>query len=328
VYIAGASADGGKNDWNRIIAGVSPSGGTNLYAGLETGIEQLSGLSGDAIDRVVVLSDGMANIGVTDPASLRALAASQSSQGITVSTIGLGLDFNEDLLAAMSDAGGGSYAFVDRPGELSEILDGELTAMTTIAGRNARLDVSVAPGVEILETYAESAETHEGGFTVFLGDVHAGEHRKIVARVRIPAGEVGTRGVSTAELHYDRPSGGPTLALDASASAQVTADLVQVERSVDPTTSEQVLRAVSGRGLQRAARAYGEGRDEDGRQALDAGRSALETLGRRYATPAATPLISELDDKASAFRAAPRASDDGLYLVKKTKEEARELSNH
>jgi Ca-activated chloride channel family protein len=329
TYIHGASADGDRAAWGRIIDGIDPSGGTNLYDGVATGFAELDAMNGDAVDRLVVLSDGMANVGVTDPSALRTLAASHTDDGITVSALGLGLDFNEDLLAAMSDAGGGSYAFVDRPGELGELLHDELAAMTTVAGRHAVVDVAMSPGVELLDVYSPSAEIRGDGFRVFLGDVHAGERRKIVARVRVTAAATGALPVSTAHLDYVRAADSAEAIADASVTAEVTADLARVDRSVDADAGKQVMRAVSGAGLQNAANEYGRGNRHQARQELDDGRKALQSLGSRYRDlEGAAELDAGLGAAATGFETAPSASEDGLYLAKKAKEEARELRSH
>ena len=329
TYIHGASADGDKKAWGRVIDGIDPSGGTNLYDGVATGFAELEAMDGDAVDRLVVLSDGMANVGVTDPARLRTLAASHTSDGITVSALGLGLDFNEDLLAAMSDAGGGTYAFVDRPGELGELLHDELAAMTTVAGRNAVVDVAMSPGVELVDVYAPSAEIRRDGFRVFLGDVHAGERRKIVARVRVTAGATGALPVSAAHLDYLRAADSAQAIADASVTAEVTADLARVDRSVDADAGKHVMRAVSGAGLQAAANAYGQGRGREAQQELEDERKVLQSLGSRYKdVEGAAELDADLGAAATRFDAAPSASEDGLYLAKKAKEEARDLRSH
>jgi Ca-activated chloride channel family protein len=329
TYIHGASADGDKKAWGRIIDGIDPSGGTNLHDGVATGFAELEAMDGAAVDRLVVLSDGMANVGVTDPGALRTLAASHTAEGITVSTLGLGLDFNEDLLAAMSDAGGGTYAFVDRPGELGELLHDELAAMATVAGRHAVVDVAMSPGVELVDVYAPSAEIRGDGFRVFLGDVHAGERRKIVARVRVSAGATGAMPVSTAHLDYVRAADSHPAIADGSVTAEVTADLARIDRSVDVDAGKHVMRAVSGAGLQAAANAYGQGKGREAQRELDDGRKVLSSLGSRYKDlEGAAELDGDLGAAATRFDAAPSGSADGLYLAKKAKEEARELRSH
>jgi Ca-activated chloride channel family protein len=103
----------------RRIQGIQTGGGTNLYDGVESGLDEVRSDPGEGVRRVVVLSDGNANIGITDSGSLRRQAGSLVAQGVTISAIGIGVDYNEDLLAAMADAGGGAYRFVGSPGSLT-----------------------------------------------------------------------------------------------------------------------------------------------------------------------------------------------------------------
>jgi Ca-activated chloride channel family protein len=93
---------------------IQEGGGTNMYGGLTTGLEQLRSGEQGYVRRMLLLSDGHANVGVSDSTSLTSLARQASMADVSTSTIGLGLDFNEDLLASMADAGGGSYHFVDQ----------------------------------------------------------------------------------------------------------------------------------------------------------------------------------------------------------------------
>ena len=87
-----------------------------------------------------------------------------------------------------------------------------------------------------------------------------------------------------------------------------------------------MLRAVSGTGLQAAANAYGEGKGREARKAIDDGREELLSLGNRYGDlEGVAPLARDLRAMGEKFDAAPSASEDGLYLAKKAKEEAREL---
>ena len=88
------------------IGEIRTGGGTNLYDGLAAGLREVSTRGQSGSQRVVVLSDGHANIGVTDAKAILQQAGSLVSEGVTVSALGLGSDYHEDLLAAMSDAGG------------------------------------------------------------------------------------------------------------------------------------------------------------------------------------------------------------------------------
>ncbi|MCH6567004.1 MAG: VWA domain-containing protein, partial [Nitrospinae bacterium] len=92
---------------------IAPEGWTNLSAGLLEAFAQLErSAPDDEMMRVIVLTDGKANRGITDTDELRRLVGSARSRGITVSTMGCGAEFDEDVLVAMAEAGGGRYTYI------------------------------------------------------------------------------------------------------------------------------------------------------------------------------------------------------------------------
>src|SRR4029453_6495545 len=87
------------------LSRIQPSGSTALYAGVKLGAEQVERhLSSKRINRVILLSDGLANVGPSSPRDLRQLGHALSERGLAVSTIGVGDDYNEDLMAGLAEA--------------------------------------------------------------------------------------------------------------------------------------------------------------------------------------------------------------------------------
>ena len=310
----------------RLVASINPGGGTHLSSGLELGLAQLDRPDREGVRRVVLLSDGMANIGTTDTAALARIAGEKVGQGITVSALGLGLDYNEDLLTAMSDAGGGQYHFVDRPGQLAAMFSQELQQMARVAGREVAVDVSLPPGVVLQEVYGWSASPTSDGYRVFLGDVHGGEVRKVVARVRVDAAEAGTMPVAEVDLRYTDADTDKDAQEQVAVAAVVTRDEAVVRASVNKPTAVAAARAWAGDALDKSARAYASG-DVAGNQAqLEDARRELRNLGTRYDAPELEFDAADLEQQQAAFGAAAPSSDEGLYQVKKTKEAARGYS--
>ena len=91
------------------IAGIQGGGNTNLHGGWKEGADALVEVAGQGLKRVILLSDGQANEGVTDPAEIAAQCAAWATKGITTSTYGLGNSFNEELMVAMARAGAGNH---------------------------------------------------------------------------------------------------------------------------------------------------------------------------------------------------------------------------
>ncbi|MCB9781101.1 MAG: VWA domain-containing protein [Alphaproteobacteria bacterium] len=310
----------------RQAAGIRPGGGTNLSGGLQLGLDALSDPSLTGIKRVVILSDGMANLGVTDTASLARMSGEQVEAGISVSAMGLGLDYNEDLLSAMSDAGGGRYHFVDQPGQLATMFQTELQQMTRVAGREVAVDVKLPDGVRLEEVFGWDADLSTDGYRVFLGDVHGGETRKIVARVSVPDGELGTLNVADVDLRYTDADSGKAAEEAAVVAAKITQDNRVAARSVNRRAGVSAAKAHAGRLMDESARDYADG-DVAGNQAkLEQAQGLLRSMRTRYDAPELDFEAEEVAVQQQAFSEAAPASDDGLWNVKKTKEAALEYA--
>jgi Ca-activated chloride channel homolog len=305
------------------VEGIRPGGGTHLYDGLTQGIAQLDRPEAEGVRRVVLLSDGMANIGVTDTHALASLAGSRATAGITVSAIGLGLEFNEDLLTAMSDAGGGAYHFVDGQGQLARLFQEELQQMTRLAGREATLRLQPAPGVELVEVYGYEGAVGTDGYQVFLGDVHGGETRKLVARLRVPDRAVGEVEVVQVALDYTDAEAGTTHAARAAVRATVTASEAVARASIDREVGTKAARAAASKLMAESARAWDQGDLPTNQAKLEEGQALLDALSRRYDAPELQADVGEFEKAAASFGAAEAGTEDGLYQVKKAKEQAR-----
>ena len=313
--------------WGRDLVGfmpLRPSGGTNLYAGLAMGIGLLPEGGSAEVQRVVLLSDGQANIGETEPRAFRALAASRVTDGVSVSTIGLGLDFNEDLLATLSDAGGGGYQFVDAPGELGRFFSSELERLGAVAGRQTRVELTMGPGVELLDVYGYEAERSGQGASIYLGDVHGGESRKLVARVRVPAGEAGARPLATATVRYLDPDDGRRCAEQANAALVGVASRREVETSVHSDLAEKALRARSADLLEASSQAWKRGDLTTNQALMKEAEDLLERGAVTYQAPRLSGAARDYATEARNFEAAPASSAAGQLQAKRAKRISRD----
>src|SRR5919108_3520302 len=182
------------------IAGIHAGGQTNLSGGWLRGLEQLRGGRG----KVLLLSDGLANVGITEPERLVALARGAGRDGIGTSTIGFGEGFDEDLLTGMADAAGGNAHYAETPDAAPAIFADELEGLTRLAAQNVTLEIRPALEVEMLGVLNEYPhEPVAGGVRVELGDAYAGETRRVVFGLHIPRlGELGLAPVAELVLHY------------------------------------------------------------------------------------------------------------------------------
>lgn len=296
-------------------------GGTNLHAGLAYAGRELERVGGDgSVGRIVLLSDGKANKGVTGPAAIAASAGDLSRSGITISTVGLGLDYNEDLLADIADLGGGSYDFVDDPRQLEQVFADELERSAQVVARDVTVRLDLAPGVEPLEIVGWHAERDVDGWRVWLGDVHAGETRKIITRVRVHAGEEGEVAVAKVRASYHDLIEGSMSSTHADATVRVTRETDVVSRSVDRDAALAASRAWGHRFLDLSARAFAEGEVEASQRLIDQGHRVLEDASHRLSSPSLAEEARELRRQREVYESYEPSSREGQRAIKGGKE--------
>ncbi|MBB4891630.1 Mg-chelatase subunit ChlD [Streptomyces olivoverticillatus] len=133
------------------LTAITPGGSTNLSLGWYQGLLELqSHMTADHYGRLILLSDGQANQGETKKAALAAVATRARDEGITTSTIGIGSDFQEDLLEAIATASGGRFWYIAEAG-IDDILEEEFRSALTVVVDRPRVELSLPPGVTVSE---------------------------------------------------------------------------------------------------------------------------------------------------------------------------------
>jgi Ca-activated chloride channel family protein len=199
------------------------------------------------IRRAILLTDGLANIGVVDPRELARHAGELRRRGIATTTVGVGMDFDEGLLSAMAEAGGGNFQYVADPAELREFFARELQEMFRVTATGCTITLAPPAGVDAELVSAFPWEQRGPELEVAVGDLPAGDEIDLVFTLRVRHGAVGDRlpvGVTAA---WTDPRADARRELDASAESLRRAEAGEVAAAVpDELVSERAA-------LQRAA---------------------------------------------------------------------------
>src|SRR5277367_5508533 len=165
------------------IESIEADGSTALYSGVKMGADQIQEyFSSKRINRVILLSDGLANVGPSSPRELRRLGSDLAERGISVTTIGVGDDYNEDLMAGLAEASDANYYYVQDTEKLPEIFAKELGGLLTVAARDVRIEVICPDGVKPLG-FIGRAEKFEGQKAVVnLSQFTGGQNRYLFLR--------------------------------------------------------------------------------------------------------------------------------------------------
>ncbi len=250
---------------------IEPTGQTNLSGGFERGCEEVfRNVQPGQINRVLLMTDGLANNGETDATALARLVARWHEKGVSLSTFGLGSEFNEDLLQAMAETGCGQYHFIANPQDMTQVYGSELKAMMKTAARNAVLRIKTAAGIELADVYGYAPGRDENGVTVGLGDLYGGQVRKVVMRLKVPASALGQRDLATVALGYRDVAADKLVQAERAVAVTMTDDRAQVLASRDLRVLEMVETAQAAVSLDQAMRLVQSGRKVEAQKILEA----------------------------------------------------------
>jgi Ca-activated chloride channel homolog len=202
-----------KDAINHRIDSIKASATTNLSGGWLEGCNLVAqNLDEKRVNRVILMSDGLANRGITDTGRLVALAQQKLAEGVSTTTMGLGRDFNEDLMMAIANAGGGAFYFIESPEVTPTIFHEELHGLLSVVGQNLIVSVesmSHVTHVHQLNAYPVSSDGQRVSFR--LGDVFGDEVKTLILELTIPAlHDIGEKQIATLRFEYDELSEGVT----------------------------------------------------------------------------------------------------------------------
>lgn len=186
------------------LQAIDARGGTDLHAGWARGASLLgtSAAATDVTRRVLLLSDGQANQGETDPEVLARYASELRAKGITTTTFGLGSDFDEQLMSSLSTQGGGNFYFIEQPAQIPDFFASELGETLEVVARDVRLVLSAGPQVQFtcLNQFPVQRAPHASDLCIQLGDLVAEQQITIVIAVRCTTGHSESEVAITARL--------------------------------------------------------------------------------------------------------------------------------
>ena len=290
------------------ISDVHAGGSTNLSGGWLKGVEEVARADGEGPRKVLLLSDGQANVGVVDHDVLATMTRNaREAHRVTTTTIGFGEGFDEDLLSAMADAGTGSAHFIEDPDAAAGVFAAEFEDLAALVAQNVSLEIRPNEQVSmigILNEFPQGAVV--GGVQVALGDAYAHERRRVVFVLEVPAlQDLGPTRVADLVLRY--VALGPQIE-----SHEVTIPLtVNIVSADDPGLAVADREVTDEVVILRAAKAQSQALEALDRGDFDGARKLLdETAEELERTASGSPQEAELRERATSLRMRSQGLED------------------
>ena len=282
-----------------VVDSLTTGGSTNLSGGLDLAKSLLTGSSSGRTRKVILLSDGEANLGITDNNQLAILGRSFSQSETILSTVGVGLGFNEVLMSSLADNGMGNFSFLEHLASLGEILQKDLQSTREVYAGVSGLEISMPPGIKLIDAsgYPQSAEKTGNTVHLLTGQLLNGVRKSFFLTFQVPSSSVGD--ISIGDLTFDYSVNGFAQKVQLSREAMMLA-VVEPAReaeafaSVDETLFKKSWAVNNlGRMQQQFSAEMRAGNTEGAKAVLDTYRSEVDKNERQYKMKIANSILSD-----------------------------------
>ena len=220
------------------IQTVKAGGSTALFAGVSKGAAEVRKfIDSELVNRVILLSDGQANVGPKSPRELERLGASLVKEGISVSTLGLGLGYNEDLMSRLASAGSGNHMFVEQADDLVAVFQKEFNDLMSVVASEFEIHAKIGEGIRPVRVLNTKADISGQDIYIPLAQLYARQQRYFVIEVEVDPGKSGTkRPLASVTVEYQNMLSKTTDTLTSSIEVRFSDDKEAVAKECDHET--------------------------------------------------------------------------------------------
>ena len=225
--------DDGRRRLAAMLDHIMAGGGTNLGGGLQQGIALLtSAPQTERRRKLILISDGLANQGITDPAALGRMASAAVEHHFSISTVGVGLDFNEMLMSAIADQGAGSYHFLENPEAFASVFEAELQASRQVAAADVAIRIPLAAEVQLIDAGGYPIRHEAGAAVIHPGNLYGDRERTLHLTFQVPVTREADIALGGIAVDYRRDGRSHSIDLPRSLTVACVADATAAMASI------------------------------------------------------------------------------------------------
>ncbi|WP_236839374.1 vWA domain-containing protein [Beggiatoa leptomitoformis] len=262
-------------------------GNTALYDGVQKGADELRKfLTRNQINRLVLVSDGLANVGPDTPQALGELGAKLSQAGISVTTIGLGLGYNEDLMTQLAKQSEGSHSFVENATDLTRIFDHEFGDLLSVVAQEVIITIQCAEGVRPVKILGREANINGQQIHIPLNQLYSEQEKYVLLEIEIsPPAADQLLTVATVTVDYRNMSTNTLDQLTSQINARFTNNRQQVKDQTNAAVMANVVEQLAIEKNKRAVTLRDEGKVDEAKELLLENAQQLEQGASQYNAP-------------------------------------------
>ncbi len=314
----------------RKIRQIGPGGSTALFGGVSQGAAEVrKNLSSEYIHRIILLSDGLANVGPSTPEDLGRLGAALIKENISVTTIGVGTDYNEDLMAKLSQKSDGNTYFVESGRDLPRIFTAELGNVLNVVAKKVEVIVEIPNGMRPVSIIGREGRI-KGQTVVFsMNQLYGDQEKYALVEVEIPETKADTRlQLASANVKYVNPYTNLTENAIGSTDAWFSKSRKKVKRSENVSVLKEYQLMTNALAEEKAISLSDKGMKQEAVQTLKQSAAKLKAFGSTYKDDAVLKEAEALEAQADTIEKQGMSKKSRKILRTKSYQQKNQQMNY
>ncbi len=268
----------------RKIREISANGSTALFAGVSKGAAELRKfIDRNRVNRVILLSDGLANVGPQSPSALGELGSSLIKEGISVSTMGLGLNYNEDLMSQLAQRSDGNHIFIEKAEDLAKVFSFEFDHVLSVVAQEVAITINISPKIRPVRVLGRDAEINGRQVIVKMNQLYSEQEKYVMLEVELPPTKAGqTRQIAKVDVSYANMETKTTDRLSSTVSVNFDGSEEVVKQKTNPEVMTECVLQIANDQNKLAVALRDKGDVAGARRVLEFNGRYLETNAELY----------------------------------------------
>nr|WP_320189824.1 VWA domain-containing protein [uncultured Desulfobacter sp.] len=268
----------------RAIKNIEAGGNTALFGGVSQGAAEIrKNVEGDYVNRVVLLSDGIANVGPSNPSDLGRLGAGLFKENISVTTVGVGTDYNEDLMAQLAQKSDGNTYFAESGRDLPRIFAAELGNVLNVVAKQVVVTITLPSGIEPVEIIGREGRIRGNRIELSMNQLYGGQEKFALVEVRMDGQKEGSSvEIAKADVSYQDPFSMKTLGAQAKATARFSRNKAKIEASTNAQVVKDYQLNLNALAQEKAIELSDQGKTKEAAKKLRQSAAALRGFAGKY----------------------------------------------
>ena len=266
------------------IQQIRAGGSTALFGGVSQGAAEIrKNLESDFVHRIILLSDGLANVGPRMPDDLGRLGAALIKENISVTTIGVGTDYNEDLMAQLAQKSDGNIYFVESGIDLPRIFAAELGDVLNVVAKKVTITITLPDNVKPLNIIGREGRIRGNKVELYMNQLYGNQEKYALIEVTVPESKPGSRiKIARADVVYDNPFTHSREKSTGVSYASFSSDPKKVARSTNIDVVREYQLNLNAMAQEKAIKLSDKGKKKEAVQALKQSAARLKQIGTLY----------------------------------------------